>query len=431
MEPQHNYNYGTGGMQQQVYGRTKSKKGCMFTGLILLVLFIAGTAIAMYFIFGKVSDTVEDLTNRFTKMSDKDKFTGTRNVDDRFAGGFIDALPVPSTGTTSKIFILTDASKTYIETTKRPGHFSTGVACIDCKTIVYVYDPVSNSITGSSEYKYPDVVTSTNIAVNNGKVYQFTRSYHETQAGVNVYDALTGKLISETKEFIAAYPDLGSGISELNYRPEERYASFETKDGRKNLVFSVDNEKMYATEKDLRTTLEKNAEGESYIYGLANENSDSRRQLYRITAPVKQILTHRSTLMSYAGREGMLKNYRATSEKASDKNYIEGIIYAQDEDFVFLVSQDEAGKKANRIFTCVDAKTGKELWAVQQDGLFDYMKIDEVQNSQQSLHSTKDKISVSRLGSLVLLKFKGDGVMAFDTGSGKKHWSIQPAPVSF
>jgi len=89
------------------------------------------------------------------------------------------------------------------------------------------------------------------------------------------------------------------------------------------------------------------------------------------------------------------------------------------------------GKKANRIFTCVDAKTGKELWAVQQDGLFDYMKIDEVQNSQQSLHSTKDKISVSRLGSLVLLKFKGDGVMAFDTGSGKKHWSIQPAPVSF
>ncbi len=128
MEPQHNYSYGPGGMQQQVYGRTKSKRGCMFTGLILLVLFIAGTAIAMYFIFGKVSDTVEDLTNRFTKMSDKDKFTGTRNVDDRFAGGFIDALPVPSTGTTSKIFILTDASKTYIETTKRPGHFSTGVA---------------------------------------------------------------------------------------------------------------------------------------------------------------------------------------------------------------------------------------------------------------------------------------------------------------
>ncbi|MBE2216821.1 MAG: PQQ-binding-like beta-propeller repeat protein [Ignavibacteria bacterium] len=431
MEPQHNYSYGPGGMQQQIYGRKKSKKGCLFAGLILLVLILGGTALAMFLIFDKVNDTVEDLTNKFTKLSDKDKFTGTRNVDERFSGGFIDALPVTSTATTSRIFILTDASKTYIETTKRPGHYSTGVACIDCKTIVYIYDPVSNSITGSSEFKYPDVVTSTSIALNNGKVYQFIRSYHETQAGVNVYDALTGKLISETKDFIAVYPDLGSGITEVNYRAEDRYASFETKDGRKNLVFSVDHEKMYSSEKELKAALEKNSEGESYIYALANENNDARRQLYRITAPVKQILTHRSTLMSYAGREGMLKNYRATSEKASDKNYIEGIIYAQDEEFVFLVSLDEAGKKANRIFTCVDAKTGKELWSVQQDGLFDYMKIDEVQNSQQSLHSTKDKISVSRLENLVLLKFKGDGVLAFDTGSGNKLWSIQPAPVSF
>lgn len=431
MEPQHNYSYGTGGMEPQIYGRKKSKKGCMFSGLILLLLILGGTAIAVYFIYSKVNSTVEDITNKFTKFGDKNKFIGTRNVDKRFSGGFIDAQPVNVTGSSPKIFILTDGSKSYIETKKSPGYYSTGSACIDCKTIVYVYDPVTNSITGSSEYPYPDVITSSEIAVKDGKVYQFTGSYHETQAGVNIYDALTGKLLTDTKDFIAAYPELGSGISELFYREEDRYASFETKDGRKNLVFSVDYEKIFPTESAMKETIEKSAEGESYLYGLANETNDSRRQLYRITAPVKYILTRRSTLMDYAGREKMLKGYQSTSEKASDKNYIEGIIYAQDEDYVFIISLDAAGKKANRTFTCIDAKTGKELWSVQQAELFDYMKIDEEQNFQQSLSSTKNLISVSRAGNLVLLKLKGDGLMAFDTETGKKQWTIQPAPVEF
>ena len=59
------------------------------------------------------------------------------------------------------------------------------------------------------------------------------------------------------------------------------------------------------------------------------------------------------------------------------------------------------------------------------------MKIDEEQNSSQSFFSTKDKISVTSSGNMVLLKLKGDGVMAFDAETGKKLWSIQPAPIGF
>lgn len=96
---------------------------------------------------------------------------------------------------------------------------------------------------------------------------------------------------------------------------------------------------------------------------------------------------------------------------------------------IFLLYHRTRQAKKNRIFTCIDANTGKEKWSVQQDGLFDYMKIDEEQSSSQSLFSTKNKISASRLGNIVILKLKGDGIMAFDTETGKKLWSIQTSPV--
>ena len=329
------------------------------------------------------------------------------------------------------MFILTDGSKTYIVTIERPGYHSTGAACIDCKTTAYLYDPEGDKIISSIDYKYPDVITSTNIALNEGRIFQFTRSYGKTPAGVNIYDAITGKLLSETGDFITLYPELSSGIVELSYRPEERIAKFETKNGGKDIIFNVDLQKMFSSDKELRTSLENSVDGESYIYAMANEKNDSRRQLYRITAPKKFIISKASTLMSYSDRPNMLRQYKASSEKIPDKSYIEGIIYAQDEKNVYIVSVDQAGKKANRLFTSIDASTGKEKWSVVQKDLFDYMIIDEEQNSNQSFHSSKDKISVTASGNLVLLKLKSDGVMAFDSETGKKLWSIQPAPVGF
>ncbi len=429
MEPQHGQ-INVSGMPQQVYGRKKSRSGCFIIGFLIILIIGGGITYVIYSIYNKVNDTVENFSDTFKNMKNSDRFNGKRNVDDRFKGEFIDAILIPVTGSTPKLFMLTDGSKSYIETQKRPGYYSTGSACIDCKTIVYVYDPQTNNIIKNTEYNYPDVITSTEIALKDNKVYQFTGSYHETPAGVNIYDAQTGELLTETKEFTAQFPELNSGITGLNYREKDRYATFETKDGRKNILFSVDYGKIFENDRELGKLLESTAEGEGTIYAMANLSNDSRRQLFRVTVPKKHILTHYSTMMEYAGRENMLKNYNGTSEKVSDKNYIEGILYAQDEDYAFVISLDEAGKKANRIFTCIDAKTGKEKWSVQQSELFDYMKIDEIQNSSQSLSSTKDKITVQRLGNIVILKLKGDGVMAFDTETGKKLWAIQTAPVS-
>jgi hypothetical protein len=427
MEPQHNYSTGVSGVQQQVYGRKKSRSGCFIIAILIILVFGGGLTYVVYKLYYKVSDTVENFTDKFKNL--KNDKLGSRNEDSRFQGAFIDAILVPITGSTPKLFMLTDASKTYIETKKSPGHYSTGVACIDCKTMVYIYDPSADKVIKNTEYKYPDVINATDIALNNGKVYQFTRAYSETQAGINIYDAVTGELLNETADFISKYPELSSGISELNYKPEQRIAKFETKDGRKDIIFSVEFERMFKNEKELRSTIENSAEGESFIFAMTSEDRDSRKQLYKITAPRKTILGEGSLLMSYAGTPGMLKMHNAVSEKVSDKNYIEGILYFQDEDYVYIISQDQAGKKASRILTCIDTKTGREVWSVQQSELFSYMRIDEEANSSLSLSSSKSKISIQRLGNIVILKLKGDGVMAFDSATGKKLWSIQTEPV--
>jgi outer membrane protein assembly factor BamB len=427
MEPQHNYSSNLSGTGQKVYGRSGSKKGCFIVGLIIFLIVSAASAVLIYYLYTKVGSTVEDITDKFKDINTKDKFRGNRNADSRFSGVFIDAVIVP--GSNPKIFMLTDASKTYIQTVKRPGYQSTGAECIECKTIAYVYDPAGDNVIKSTDYKFPDIITLTNIAVKDGRVFQFTKSYNETQPGVNVYDANTGELLSETKEFISSFPELSSGLVELNYKPLGRYAEFDTKDGRTKILYSVEYNKIFPSLKEMNSQIESSVSGESKIYALANTTNDSRKQLFKITAPKGSILTQGDVLMSYADRPNMLKTYKAASEKVSDKSYIEGLIYFQDEDYVFIVSQDQAGKKANRIFTCIDAKTGSEKWSVQQENLFDIFKIDELQNSSQSFFSSKDKISASRYGTMVLLKYKGDGVTAFDVETGKKLWSLQPSYV--
>ena len=431
MEPQHNYSANNGGIQQQVYGRKKRNKGCLITGLIILMLITAGTALLVYYIYNKTNSTIEEITDKFKDLKNKDRFTGIRNEDKRFTGAFIDAISVNRTGTTPVFFILTDASKTYIETKKRPGYYSTGAACIDCKTIAYIFDPLTDKVITGTEYKFPDIISSTQMIHKDNKVYQFTNAYGETPAGVNIYDAESGKLLSETGEFISSYTELSSGIAELSVKPEDKTVKFDTKDGRKNLIYSVELQKIFKDERAFRNEVEKTAEGNGFLYGMASEDNDSRKQLYRISAPLKYILSERSTLMSYADRNNMLKSYDASSVKVSGKSYIEGIIYAQDENSVFIISLTAAGKKSERIFTCIEAATGNERWSVQQSDLFDYLKIDEEQNSQQSFYSSKDRITVSISDNIVLLKVKGDGVMAFDINSGKKLWSIQPAPAGF
>jgi hypothetical protein len=427
MEPQYNYDPNTGLMKQKVYGKSKFK-GCFIISIVLFII-VGGTA--AYFIYQAVAgfdSKFNDITKKMTDLKDKDRYTGDRNADSRFIGDFIDAIIIPVPGSNPRVFILTDASKTYIETKKSPGYYSTGAACVDCKTMAYLFDPAANNIVKNTEDIYNDVVSVDGIALKNDKIFQFSRGYHNSEPKVEIYNSATGEMISSGNSFTQNYEELKSGLIQLNFSKEKQIAEFETKDGRKNIVYSIDKDKIYESQQELEKDDNNNISGEGYLYAMVNEKSDSRRTLYKVNAPLNFIKKNKSTLMDYAGHPNSLKSYNAESEKISEKVYIEGIIYFQDEEFVFIIHQDQAGKTANRIMTCIDAKTGSEKWTVNQDQLFGYMKIDENKNSSQSLSSTKDKIGVSRLGSLTILKLKGDGIMGFETESGKKLWSIQTTP---
>ena len=132
-----------------------------------------------------------------------------------------------------------------------------------------------------------------------------------------------------------------------------------------------------------------------------------------------------SSLESYANNSHSMEFFvGATSQPLSDKVYLEGIAYHKDEDCTIIIYLDQLGRKSNRILTCVDVKTGKEKWTVQQDDLFSKMKINEEKDSFSSLFFTKDNIKVKRSGNLVVLELAGEGLMGFDFETGKKLWTL-------
>jgi outer membrane protein assembly factor BamB len=183
---------------------------------------------------------------------------------------------------------------------------------------------------------------------------------------------------------------------------------------------------MYDNYSQLRDELEK-VSGDGTVLVLSPEASGSgpRKKLFAVTGPQGKLNSSKSSLESYAGNSESLKFFvGATSEPVGERIYLEGIIYYQDKDCALIISLDQLGKKSNRILYCIDTKSKKEKWIVNQDDMFKKMAINEDKDSFSSLFFTKDNIKVMRSGNLVLLKLKGEGIMAFDYGTGKKLWTL-------
>ncbi|MGH2574164.1 MAG: hypothetical protein ACRDFC_00535, partial [Ignavibacteria bacterium] len=115
---------------------------------------------------------------------------------------------------------------------------------------------------------------------------------------------------------------------------------------------------------------------------------------------------------------------KSIAEKITpDKVYIEGIIFHQDNECVIILHQDNAGKKADRMLTCIDY-SGKLKWTIQQGELFEKLIVDEDDNPFSKIFFMKDKVGVIRAGNIVVLKLEDAGVMGFDYNTGKKLWTI-------
>ncbi len=401
MEPQINYGGGAPIGEQKIYGRSKTGGGgCLkiFATLIVLVIIVVA---GFYFVYPALTPN-------------------------SIRGDFLDMAIVPQKDGSQDLWILTDGSFRFVQTTKSPGSYSSGVKCYFCKTWTYVYDPAAQKILKKIKTEQQDVITTMNIFYNNGKVYVVTGGYHDNEPKVEIYDAISSEIIMDTKQFAAKYPILSGGISNIRYDEKGSYIDFETKDGRKQITYGIESEKMYDNFADFDKDKE-NLQNIVSVVALSPEqgSGNSRKKLFRLTGKEGSINRKLSSVESFPISQGAITSYDSiTAEPLGDRVYLEGIIYHQDKDCAIFIHLDVLGKKSNRMMTCVDIKTGKEKWTVQQDDMFKKMKIDENSDSFSSLFFTKDKIKVRRSGNLVILEMKGEGLIGFDYDTGKQLWKL-------
>jgi outer membrane protein assembly factor BamB len=407
MEPQINYGSSYQGSspmgQQKVYGRSGSgcaRKGCFSvvgTGVLLIIIILAG----IFFVYPALTSN-------------------------SIHGDFLDMAIVPQKDGSTNLWILTDGSFNFIQTTKSPGSYSTGRKCYFCKTWTYIYDPAGEKILKKTKTEQEDIITKIDMVYYKGKVWVLTHEYGKNEPKIEVYDGETSNLIMDTKAFMAKYPELSGGLAGINYTEKENTMTLNTKDGREQLTYSFDNDMLYNDFSAFRDAMVKSEEPSSVVVLNAESSSGPRKKLYKVSGPKGTLFANMTSVESNANNEKTLEFFvkGATSQPLGDKVYLEGIIYYQDQDCTLIVYLDQLGKKSNRILTCIDNKTGKEKWTVQQDDMFKHMKIDENSDSFSSLFFTKDKIKLKREGNLVVLELKGDGIMGFDYNTGKKLWTL-------
>jgi hypothetical protein len=341
------------------------------------------------------------------------------------SGSFLDAVIVPQKNGEQRLWVLTDGSFNFIQTTKSPGRTSTGRECYFCKTWTYVIDPKDRNVISKTKTEYDDIITQIDLAYYDGKVWSFTREYGENEPKIEAYDAETNEMVMNTSQFTSQFPELSAGLAEVHFNEEESNVRMKTKDGRERIYNLIDR-KLYKDYSDFNKNRGKDSTVISFPF-LAPEDRSSgpRKKLMIAKGPKASILDNMSSLDHYSGNDDHMAKYnKIFVNDLTEKIYLEGIIYHQDEDCAIIIYLDKLGKKSDRIMTCVDIKTGKEMWTVNADDMFDEMKIDEEDDAFSSLFFTKDKIGVKRRGDLVLLQFQYQGLMGYDFKTGKKLWDM-------
>jgi hypothetical protein len=385
---------------QKVYGRSRFKWGCFgFAGalILLVVIVLAG----IFFVYPALTPN-------------------------SLRGDLMNVVVVPEKDGSSRLWILTDGSFHYVSETKSPGKYSIASKCLFCKTWTYVYDPAHKQILNKFKTEYSSVITQSWIAYGDGKVWVATGAYDENEPRVFAYDAETAKLVMQTKDFENKYPILKSGITDVRIDRNPDRIIIKTKDGHEGVVITLNDEKLYESEAELRNVLKEDKDKVVTVFALGDEGSSGpRKKLYKVTGP-KGKIQNRSISSSYLKNPETLMFFdKATAEMLTpNRVYIEPEIFYQDDECCLIIHQDAAGKEANRMLTCAGID-GREKWTAEQDELFDGMKVDENDDPFSTMFFMKSKMGAERSGNLVVLQLKGEGVMGFDYQTGKKLWELE------
>jgi len=340
-------------------------------------------------------------------------------------GNFLDVTVVPTKSSSPNLWVLTDGSFNFIQETKSPGSYSVGRKCYFCKLWVFMYDPVKGEIKNKIKIEQNDIITSSNILYREGEVWVVTVQYGENLPGIHVFNSETGDKIMDTKDFVAEYPELSAGISELSVSKDHPVnIHFKTRDGRTDQILDFESGKIYDGWAKYNDSKGSKDNSTINVFALGSQSSAPRKTLYFVTGPKKDVKDG-SHIESYLDNESSLKFFaNATAKKLiPDKGFIEGIILYQDEDACVIIHQAVADKDSDRLLTCVES-SGKIRWEIKQEELFKKARVDK-DDPFSSAFFMKDKFGGMMQSGLFVFKLEGSGVMGFDYKTGKKLWELE------
>lgn len=327
----------------------------------------------------------------------------------------------PSKDGKDKLWLQTDGSFSYISETKSPGSYSVGRKGFFCKTFSYVYDPVSKEVLNGFKTDKDYLPETPVIMYNDGKIWVITE---RGPATVFAYNSEIYSEVINSQSFCSMAPELSAGIEKI-YVDKSLPVRLDVtaRDGRKVFYVIKDN-KFFKDFSQMRNYYAQNDSSLSAIFMLENEqNSDKRKKLYLVSGPVSELYFSSPRPQSIISHKGS-RDYKLSAELLDgDKAFIEGELLYFDNDIAVIIHQDNIGKNANRMLTCV-AKNGKELWTAGPDVLFEDIKATE-KNSFSDMFFMKSKFEVQRSGNTVMFLYKPEGAIAFDLTTGKKLWEFE------
>lgn len=378
--------------------------------LIFILPIIIGAGILSVFIFPQVGDPVLRL---FSDIVDPGPLKGE----------MLDAAYIPET---QKLWILTDSSTTYLLTVETPGEYSMGRECVSCRTITYIYDPVTEEVIKEWETPYPDIPRDMDLYYENGNIWMAGRPSSDYEPAILKYNAETGEQIYNTDTFIEAFPELSAGIVDLYTREfPERY-EIKTADGLE-FIFVLENEKIFKNNQEMEEYFSPENDKTVTVFGLGDDNnSNTRKKIYLLTGPYPQIgdwVT--GSCNAHLSAPDTLEFFcDSTAKLLSDQVFLEAKILYQDEETAVVLHQDSIGRDAKRFLTAIDT-SGITVWEIPQEEMFNEIAYNPDDPFTQLFFMQSD-IKAEKAGDIFLFILDGIGVDAFDYKTGQKLWRVIP-----
>lgn len=348
-------------------------------------------------------------------------FAGLNSVffPNSLKGNYMDMAYIPKSG---YVWIVTDGSFSYIQETKSPGKHSVGREGLWCKTWNYIYDPVNGKVINKFKVPFDELPPPMKVFVEKNEVWVVTNYGSEAKVQVNKYNPETGEEISNTEKFISEHQELSAGLSEMAAFDDPVHLRFKTRDGQE-FIYLPSNDKLYNGWAEFNKTKDEGTGIKSDFTLSRDGNSSDRMKVFRVTGPANKIKE------DYSSYDLDKKEFSAFEEKltiermAKNRIFLDPLMLAKNNDYCLIIHQSQMGKEADRMLTLVN-KDGKEVWTVPQKELFKHTKVDK-DDPFSTTFFMKSKFKGYLEKDIVIFSLQGEGVQAFDLGTGKKKWEVE------